>query len=101
MAKHSTRQPGEVMVRISGLDQRKQGFWQTTAASRITRDGIRIHAAPGCCHLGDVLTVSFDKKAADYRVASIDTNDDVELIAMSNTECIFPRYLLSVNTQAK
>src|SRR3954469_5379135 len=101
MAKHSTRQSGEVMVRISGLDQRQQRFWQTTALSRITRDRIGIHAALGCCHLGDVLTVSFDKKAADYRVASIDTDDNVELIAVSNAECIFPRHLFSIDTEAK
>lgn len=96
MSKRETRNPEQV-VKISGLDRKNQRFWQTTALSQVTRKKIRIHAVPGCCHIGDVLTVSYDKKTAEYRVSTIDEDDDVELIAVSDAECIFPRELLSAD----
>jgi hypothetical protein len=95
----SDRHKNEIVVKISGLDPRKQRFWQTTGLSRATRNNIRIHAIPGCCCLGDVVTVSFDKKAADYRVTSIDDEDYVELTAVNNDECIFPRHLLTASLE--
>jgi hypothetical protein len=85
------------VVKISGLDQRNQRFWQTTALSQVTRNKIRVHAVPGCCRVGDVLTVSYDKKTAEYRVVSITDDDDVELILVTDAECIFPRHLLTVD----
>jgi len=85
----------DLSVRIAGSDDQRQRFWQTTGLLRVTPTRIRIHAVPGCCRVGDVLTVSYQKQTANYRIELVDHNDDAELVAITPGTCIFPSHLLA------
>jgi hypothetical protein len=94
MKKLRNLEGGEIVARVSGVDQNGKRFWQTAVVTSATRERIRVNQLPECCNASETVTLVFEKKEAEYKISARLKNDEIELTPVGKTACIFPDELL-------